>query len=572
MPVSAPTLQSELWTRLQEDPDGKALTFVNSRGRIDWRNFAELHASAAACGSVLADRGLSRGDVCVLVLPSDIDCCHALLGCLLIGAVPLLVAPPVIRGLHSELAAVVQHVVRKTSARMLIVGEDSEALGRTLAASNRRLAVVSSPGQLGGGDATAISMPNVKAGEIGALQLTSGTTGFPKVCVWKQERILASLTGMQEAMRIGAEDTFLNWTPLYHDMGLVNNFLLCMVKRVPLAMIETFDFLRRPALWLKALPITEATTTWAPNFGYALATQRIRDQELDGVRLDGVRGFWNAAERIHLRTMLDFYERFSRFGLRKSAMKTNFGCAENVGGATFSDPDGEFVVERVDRRALYERGVAKPVANAGEETDGVDIVSVGRPFPGMRLRILNRTGRSLPDGHVGNVALDTPSQMVGYLRDSRETRKAIRDGWLRTGDIGYRRGDELFWVGRGKERINLHGKKYDPSDFERALLGVADLRKGCFAAFGVDDSSLGTQRLVIVSETAKTPARTDEEIVKDIEGEITGQLGITADEILLLPHGTMTKTSSGKRRHRFYRQQYVSGNLQGLPGARSFKS
>ena len=376
---------------------------------------------------------------------------------------------------------------------------------------------------------------------------------------------------MYAAMNLSASDVFLNWTPLYHDMGLVNNFLLCMTKQIPLAMIETFDFLRRPSIWLRGLITAEATTTWSPNFGYALAVQRIKDRDIEGLDLGHVRGFWNAAERIHLQTMLDFEKRFRAYGVTKTALKTNFGCAENVGGATFSDPNGDFVYERVDRQQLYENGVAIPVDESAPPEEVVEIVSAGRPFPGMSIEIVSSNGRALPDGRVGQVSLRTPSRMRGYLGNSRETDRAVKGDYLRTGDLGYVRGNELFWVGRTKERINLHGKKYDPSDFEQALLDVDGLRKGCFAAFGVDDVKLGTQRLVILSETAKDHGRKDEEIVKDLETQVAKQLGLTADEVVLVDHGTMTKTSSGKRRHRFYSQLYESGAVHELPSARVFR-
>jgi acyl-CoA synthetase (AMP-forming)/AMP-acid ligase II len=332
------------------------------------------------------------------------------------------------------------------------------------------------------------------------------------------------------------------------------------------------EFLKRPSLWLRALSVTGANTTWSPNFGFSLAAQRISERELQGVKLDHVRGFWNAAERIHLETMREFHRRFRDYGVTLRALKTNFGCAENVGGATFSDPHGDFVTERVSSRRLYDHGIAEPVGGVvGQENeDAVEIVSVGRPFPGMSIKIFSRNGRELTDGKVGEIALDTPSRMVGYLGDSRETNRAIKDGAVRTGDLGYKRGEEIFWVGRVKERINLHGKKFDPSDFEQALLEVGGLRKGCFAAFGVDDEKTGTQKLVIVSETTKKNPYPDDEIVKGIKEYVAQRVGIGVDEMVLLAHGTMSKTSSGKRRHRFYRQQYIDGKLQSLPGARLF--
>jgi acyl-CoA synthetase (AMP-forming)/AMP-acid ligase II len=562
------SLQSRLSTRLQEAPDGPALTFVDFRGDVRWRSFRELHEEASRLGSLLADRGLGPGAVCVVVLRPDEFCATAVLGCLIIGAVPVLVAPPVIRGLHSNLKEVVKYVAETTRARVVLTDESGGAAAAEPGWGNGRAQVVLRSELAEGGDAGGVAPAHPGTNDVAAMQLTSGTTGFPRVCVWEQQRVLAALDGMERAMKLTPEDVCVNWTPLYHDMGLVNNFLLCLVKRVPLAMIETIDFLKKPALWLRTLFNVKATVTWSPNFGFALAAHRIADRELEGVRFDTVRGFWNAAERIHLETMLGFQRRFERFGVRRTMLKTNFGCAENIGGATFSDPDGKFVVEHVDGRVMHEKGVARRVAELHEAMNTVPIVGVGRPYPGMSIKILSRNGRELPDGYVGEIALDTPSRMRGYLRRARETRRAVKGRFLITGDTGYLRGEELFWVGRERERINLHGKKFDPSDFERVLSRIPGLREGCFAAFGIDDEALGTQRLVVVSEVRDSCTTSHADLIQTICEEITKQLGVTTAEVQLLGQGTMTKTSSGKRRHRFYRQVYLDGGLRPVASMR----
>jgi acyl-CoA synthetase (AMP-forming)/AMP-acid ligase II len=182
----------------------------------------------------------------------------------------------------------------------------------------------------------------------------------------------------------------------------------------------------------------------------------------------------------------------------------------------------------------------------------------------MKIRILSPRGRSLADGRVGEIALGTPSRMAGYLDDAASTRKALRGDLLVPGDLGYLRGGELFWVGRSSERISVHGRKLDPSDFEAVLAPVRDLRPGCFAAFGVDDARRGTQRVVLVTEVKQPLRRAPEAIQGEIRRHAYGMLGIDLREVLLAGPGTLAKTSSGKRRHRHFRQLYESGGLAPL--------
>lgn len=553
------TLQHHIRHRLETAPDDRALAYTTSDGDVRWRSLGQFYQRAAHCGAVLTDKGLRPGDVCVLVLTSDEFCADVLFGCLIAGGVPLLVAPPVVKGLHSNLTDVIRHVIRKTRARVAVLSEDLEVMRDDLVKSSPQAQLIFDRSSFDADTSIRMSMAEPRSTDIGALQLTSGTTGFPRICKWEQRRILAALDGMEAAMGLSKSDLCVNWTPLYHDMGLVNNFFLCMVKGIPLVMIETLDFVRRPALWLRTLAKSRATVTWSPNFGFAIAAARIRDAEMEGVRLDRVRGFWSAAERIHYDTMLAFQERFKPFGLRQHALKTNFGCAENVGGATFSDAKGAFVVEHVDRKLLYGKGIAKACKAEGQAV--APIVGVGRPYPGMKIKILSRTGRPLADGHVGEIGLKTPSCMIGYMLDARSTRRALQYGYLRTGDHGYMRGDELFWTGRVKERINIHGNKFDPSEFEAVLNKTDGIREGCFAAFGVDDRKLGTQRLVVVAEVRKTHEDVTDKVIGSVVHNIAQKVGITVSEVLLMSQGTMSKTSSGKRRHRFYRQMYIDETL-----------
>lgn len=552
------SVQRSLRERLDKRPEERAWTFVQKNGEFEWASFADFYGRASASASLLSERGLRKGDVAVLVLQSDERAANVLMGSLLLGAVPLLVAPPIVQGLHSNLTEVVAHVVGRAGSKFVVTDDDATDSTETVGDASVRLASISevSSNEITG--AVPLVEPDPEAYAL--LQLTSGTTGFPRICAWKHQNVLAALNGMVAGMKLSREDIFLNWTPLYHDMGLVNNFLVCMVQGIALAMMEPTSFVRKPSRWLRALNDTGATTTWSPNFGFALAAERASDKDLGGVRLDGVKGFWNAAERVHYETILAFHERFEPYGLRLDALKTNFGCAENIGGATFSDAHGRFTVEHVDRQALQERRVAEP-RERSESTSS--FVGVGRPYPGMTIHIVDEKGESLPDAHIGEIALDTPSTLHCFLDDPEATEQTLKGGLVRTGDYGYMRNGELFWTGRVRERINIFGKKYDPSDFEVALSDVEGVRPGCFAAFGTDDGARGTQRLVIVTEIrADAPPR--DTILGTIQDHMTRRLGIRADEIVLLPSGTMSKTSSGKRRHRFYKELFEIGELQEL--------
>jgi acyl-CoA synthetase (AMP-forming)/AMP-acid ligase II len=556
------SLQSRLRDRLERAPERRALAFCSADGAVDWLSLEEVERRAAAVAALLVEQGLAPGDVAILVLPSDELAATTLLATLSIGAVPLLVAVPVVAGSPLDLPQTVARLVRESHAR-LVVCTESMAGALDVAEVRRGARVLNGIRPATSPQPLPAVTKRPASHDVAALQLTSGTTGVPRICVWEQRAVLAALDGMARAMGLADDDVCLTWTPLYHDMGLVNNFLLCITHGVPLALLSPEEFVKRPALWIQGLSRATATLSWSPNFGFALAARRVTDEELAGVRLDHVRALWNAAERIHRRTVVEFCRRYRHHGLRTSAVRANFGLAENVGGATFGG--GRIVVEDVDREALFREGIARPRprrARGDTAAASTTVVGVGRPCPGVEVEILSVEGRPLPEGFVGEIALSTPSRMRGYLNDPVATRSVLRGARLVTGDLGYLRGGELFWVGRVRERITVRGKKLDPSDFEPVLAGIAGLREGCFAAFGVDDEEQGTQRIVIASEVREPLGREPGEIAAEIQREAFLRLGVTVDEVSLVRPRTLGKTSSGKRRHGRARLMYLQGAFE----------
>jgi acyl-CoA synthetase (AMP-forming)/AMP-acid ligase II len=556
------SLQADILARLSEAPERRSLCFYGGQEAVSWQSREQVYGRAVAVAQQLRREGLRRADVCIIVLPSGEPAASTLLATICLGAVPLLIAPPSLVGGNLEMHETLRSAIRRTRPRLVVCSSllDSDFADLALGFPPTRFVSISEGKDIESNNkpfAPVLPAPT----DIAAMQLTSGTTSAPRICVWDHKGVLAALDGMAAAMALSSADLCVNWTPLYHDMGLVNNFLLCLARGIPLVLLSPHEFVRRPALWLQSLSQTGATITWSPNFGFALTARKARDGEIEEVRLDHVRAFWNAAERIHLATLDAFYNRFSALGVRREALKTNFGCAENIGGATFSAPDDCPDYEQVDRHLLDERGIAQVSSSTGD-AEKVAIVSAGNANPGVTIRILPPRGGVLPDGRVGEICLETPSRMLRYHKNAAETRRAFRNGLLHTGDLGYLRNGQLFWVGRLRERITIHGKKIDPSALEAIFASTPGLREGCFAAFGVPNERLGTEQLVVVSEVRAPLADSLKDLVATISRKCFLALGITPADIVLVRSGSLAKTSSGKRRHRYFRKLYLAGELE----------
>src|SRR4030042_2607945 len=269
------TLQRALYTQLDKSPERHALAYINYRGEFSWRTLEEVCGLAAGYSARLKTLGLGRRDVCILALPSDAFSATLLIATLLLGAVPLLVAPPIIqlKGRYSNLSQVLKHMIRKTKPKIVIAPKAMVDMREELEIGLKKTRVIFGEESLSPDPTAAMPQVTPMESDIAAMQLTSGTTGFPRVCVWKQKNVMAALDGMALALGLNNDGRCLNWTPLYHDMGLVNNFLLCLTKGIPLTMLNPIDFVNKPALWLRGLSDTASTLTWSPNFGFAITAE-----------------------------------------------------------------------------------------------------------------------------------------------------------------------------------------------------------------------------------------------------------------------------------------------------------
>ncbi len=143
------------------------------------------------------------------------------------------------------------------------------------------------------------------------------------------------------------------------------------------------------------------------------------------------------------------------------------------GGAPLARETADEFIRRVPSVAIRQGyGLTETAAvisstPIGSERPG----SVGLPLPGTEVRILDDEGQEVPRGEVGEICARSPGVMQGYWNAPEITREALRDGWLHTGDLGYRDEDGyLYIVDRKKDLIIRGGFNVYPRDIEDAMV------------------------------------------------------------------------------------------------------
>ncbi|GHF36575.1 AMP-binding protein [Streptomyces morookaense] len=150
--------------------------------------------------------------------------------------------------------------------------------------------------------------------------------------------------------------------------------------------------------------------------------------------------------------------------------------------------------------------VATPDDHAVTGRDGR--ITTGRPLPGVELAIRDAAGRTLPPGEEGEIHVRSAGMMRGYWKQPELTAEMFRDGWLRTGDVGYL--DEngyLFIVDRIKDMIIVVGGHVYPAELEEVILEHPDVAR-C-AVFGIRDDDADEQVHVAVVPVAGRRPGTD---------------------------------------------------------------
>jgi fatty-acyl-CoA synthase len=132
------------------------------------------------------------------------------------------------------------------------------------------------------------------------------------------------------------------------------------------------------------------------------------------------------------------------------------------------------------------------------------------------------------------------------------------DGWLRTGDLGYLASGHLFPCGRLKDVIILRGRNLHAHDIESLAAAVPEVRTGNVVAFGAP-SEEGGERLVVVAESRQP--KDANLIARAIRGQVGEGLGVVVDEVVIVPAGTLPKTSSGKLRRLETKARWAAAQL-----------
>lgn len=419
--------------RFAQAGDRPALIWVNAEGAEKRFSYSDISRLSARFASVLAARGIGKGDRVLVMTPRIPEWQIAMVGCLKLGAVPI----PCIEMLTAK---DITYRIRHSGARAVLArAEHAHKFAEVMDEVPVRLSIGAAPGfepldaAMAGGDERFPSA--IVAGDDPAvLYYTSGSTGQPKGVLHASRGIYAWRGSAIHWLDLGPQDIIwctadVGWSKAGTSIlfGPWSCGACTFFYDGPFDPKERLRLIEKYGVTVYCAPGTELFRVVDEDVAaYDLA--RLRHTVSSGETLNtAVADRWRAATGLPI---------LEAYGQTETLMTLlNYPCMPTRTG------------------------------------------SMGLPQPGLEMDIIDAEGRRLPAGSEGDIALLTPSpqMMLGYLNDPARTAECYIDGpdgrWFITGDLGVRDADGYFFHrGRRDDVINSAGYRIGPSEVENALL------------------------------------------------------------------------------------------------------
>jgi len=414
--------------------------------------YRDLASQTRRLAAFFDAKGIARGDTVAFFLHNGCQTAALFLGVMATGRT---VAPLNLLSQRSQLAAVLDH------CRPRLVISCSEQVPQLDAAMQDladppEVVVIDVDAPFAFPEPLRSTQFDLKAGpsDVALLMYTSGTTGMPKGVMLSHANLLAGARAVAGWHGLTMADRVLSSLPIYHINGQVIGTLAPFVSGGSIVAPHRFSASawwglveRYRCTWLNMVPTIIA---------YLLNASGEEKKSQPNVRFGR-----SASAPLPADQCRAFEERFGIPVIEGMGMTE---CASTV----FCNPH-----------------------------DARRYGSPGLPC-GVEAKVIGPDGRTLDTGQTGELALRGPNVMIGYLDDPVRTAEAIdAEGWLRTGDLGYRDVDGYYYVtGRLKELIIKGGENIAPREIDEALLRHPDVLEA--AAFAIPHASYGQDIAVAV--------------------------------------------------------------------------
>jgi len=303
--------------------------------------------------------------------------------------------------------------------------------------------------------------------DLAVIIYTSGTTGRPKGAMLSHGNLLANVNSCRIVLSAVQDDRFVVLLPMFHSFMLCVGVFLPMLVGGSSVLIKS---LHPPKNVILEIMHRQATILPAiPQFFRTLANAQ-------------------APADLPLRICISGGAPLPAEILREFNEKMPIPLLEGYG--------------------LSE---ASPVVSMNPLAGPWKAGSIGKPIPDVEITVQNDDGEKLGSGETGEICVRGSNVMQGYWNQPEETAKALRHGWLLTGDIGHCDADGYYYItDRKKDMLLVNGINVYPREIEETIYKFPGVKEA--AVIGVPDARRGEQPIAFVSANEGT--RLDEKAIQ----------------------------------------------------------
>ncbi len=521
--------------------------------------YAVLRKEARVLARKLLGMGLRKGDHVALVAETNPDFLRFFFACQYAGLIPVSLPASVNLGGHTVYVTQLRGLLESSQASVAMAPSGYAAFLEE-AGEGLGLKLVGDPAVFDALPEVDVEFVPSESTDTAYIQYTSGSTKFPRGVVIEQRAVMSNLAGIiGHGVKIGPQDRCFSWLPFYHDMGLVGLVLVPVAAQISVDYLDTREFAMRPRQWLNLMTKTKATISFSPPFGYELCTRRLRPGEATKYDLSNWRVAGVGAEMIRSETLTRFAEALAPAGFNEKAFLACYGMAECSLAISFSPLFEGHSTDCVDGDHHSDHQEALPIHLSENPGRARCFVECGAPLPEYEVEIRDDSGSELPDRRSGTIFVRGDSVMSGYFNAPEETAATLsEDGWLNTGDIGYRVNGSLIITGRKKDLIIINGRNIWPQDLEYLAEHQPEVRIGDALAFSVPGPQ-DEEICVLVVQCRESDANKRANLVDRLNRLVHLELGIDVF-VELVPLHTLPRTSSGKLSRSKARQNFIESH------------
>jgi long-chain acyl-CoA synthetase len=297
-------------------------------------------------------------------------------------------------------------------------------------------------------------LPNRSESDLAVIIYTSGTTGRPKGAMLSHGNLLHNVDSCRILLQAVSMDQFVVLLPMFHSFMLCVGIFLPLLVGGSMLLIKSIhppknilmEILHRQATILPAIP----------QFFRALANAPIPPQLPLRLCISG-------AAPLPVEILKEF--------------------------------NAKFPIPLIEGYGLSE---ASPVVSMNPLAGPWKAGSIGLPVPNVEMSVQDELGNPLKETEVGEICVRGGNVMQGYWNQPEETAKALKNGWLLTGDVGYRDADGYYYItDRKKDMLLVNGINVYPREIEEIIYQYPGVKEA--AVIGKPDPRKGEQAIGFVA-------------------------------------------------------------------------